>query len=129
MDENLNGLGRISRDQALKLYRENLVKLVLRELEALGGWKLRSARFTLEEDPYSEQYGAVRGIELVIRAPASAGAGDLDPAYVEPVTPGDPQMEKTINLEEKPPVHTAVIAQTLADRLQISAELVRITVE
>jgi len=54
LDENLSGLSRISREQALELYREKLFKLVLHELEALGGWNLRSARFTLEKDPYSE---------------------------------------------------------------------------
>jgi hypothetical protein len=78
-------VSRITREQALALYRESLKQLAREEVESGGQWKLVSARFTLEEDSSSEQYGTIYRVELQVQA-AGGGSGEVEPVRIGPVS-------------------------------------------
>jgi hypothetical protein len=82
------GIGRVTREQALALYRESLVELARDEVEAGGRWKLVSARFTLEEDSSSELYGTIYRVELQVEA-AQSVLGEIEPVRIGPAGSGD----------------------------------------
>jgi len=129
LEERGGDLNRISREQALKLYRDRLLQLVSNEVEAAGRWKLLSASFTLEEDPYSEQYGALYGIRLAVRANASSGTNEIETVSVDPVLPDSEETEEAVQTGEEPECETALLQQALARRLQIPTDIVYVTEE
>lgn len=125
LDTSSIGVSRVTREQALTLYRESLQQLAREEVEAGGKWKLVSAHFALEEDANAELYGAIHSAELQVQAAGSA-SNDIEPVQVDSVNcaNGVPEAEERPEAARLPQLE-----QALARRFQVPQEVIRVYAE
>ncbi|HOL17943.1 MAG TPA: stage III sporulation protein AF [Bacillota bacterium] len=123
-----SNLIRVSREQTLSLYREALQQLAREEVEAGGQWQLVSARFTLEENPGVEEYGAIYGIELQVQAAGGAERA-VEPVDIASITASGSGAEQAETPEAGKQIRVETLEQKVARRFQVSPELVCVTVK
>ncbi len=124
-------LWRLNRERSLSVYREALHEVVREEIEASGQWVVVETRFVLEEDPYAEQFGVIRRMEVRVRE-AGNGAGAIEPVRIEPMSP-EPEPGAGGQAEPADPIDPAArprladLEQALVRRLQLDPVLITVS--
>lgn len=119
-------LWQLNRQQALQIYHDGLIEMVCRIIAETGTGQVDSVRLDIETDENSPQYGAVLGLEVIVKQETLPVKDERSPpVLVKPILVKPFQgAEETRSGNNETGCRLPDLEKTLSDRLQLPAALI-----